>query len=102
MVCILRGMSSNQSSLQFGSPLKKQNNWDAWVAPSIKHPTLDFGSDHDLMVCGIELHVRLCADSVELAWDSLSPSLCSSRLRMCSLPLKINVKRNKEQCSGYS
>ena len=47
----------------------------ARVAQSVKHPTLDFGSDHDLMVHGIEPHMGLCADSMEPAWDSLSPSL---------------------------
>ena len=41
----------------------------------VKFPTLDFGSGHDLMVCEIEPQVGLCADSVEPAWDFLSPSL---------------------------
>ena len=45
------------------------------MAQPIKHPTLDFGSGHDLTVREIEPHVRLCADSAEFAWDSLSPSL---------------------------
>ena len=34
-----------------------------------KHPTLDFGSGHDLMVCEIEPHVGLrtqCGDSLPL------------------------------------
>ena len=47
----------------------------AWVAQSVKCPTLDFGSGHDLMVDGIEPRIGLSADSVEPAWDSLSPSL---------------------------
>ena len=41
----------------------------------VEHPTLDFGSGHDLMVPEFEPHVGFCADSAELAWDSLSPSL---------------------------
>ena len=45
----------------------------AWVAQSVEHPTLDFGSGHDLVVRGIESHIRLCADGAEPAWDSLSP-----------------------------
>ena len=49
---------------------------DAWVAQSVKCPTLDFGSDHDLMVS--EMEPRVGALSAEPAWDSLSPSLCSS------------------------
>ena len=38
----------------------------------------DFGSGHDLMVCGFKPHVRLYADSTEPAWDSLSLSLSLS------------------------
>ena len=41
---------------------------------SVKCLTLDFGSGHDFMVHGIEPCDRLCAHSVEPAWDSLSPS----------------------------
>ena len=41
----------------------------------VKHLTLDFGSGHDLVVCGFEPHVGLCADGVEHAWDLLSPCL---------------------------
>ena len=37
--------------------------------------TLGFGSGRDLTVCEFEPRVRLCADSAEPAWDSLSPSL---------------------------
>ena len=44
----------------------------AWRAQSVKHPTLDFGSGHDLRVNGIDPCVRLCTDSMEPAWDSLS------------------------------
>ena len=46
----------------------------AWVAQSVEHLSLDFGSGHDLTVCDIEPHVGLCADSAEPAWDSLSAS----------------------------
>ena len=45
------------------------------MAQSVKHPTLDLGSGHDLTVHGIEPRVELCADSMDLAWDSLSASL---------------------------
>ena len=47
----------------------------AWVAQLAKHLTLDFGSGHDLMVREFKPQTGLCADSVEPAWDSLSPSL---------------------------
>ena len=42
------------------------------MAQSVKCPTLDLGSGHDLMVREFELCVGLCADSVEPAGDSLS------------------------------
>ena len=47
---------------------------------SVTHPTPDFGSGHDLAVCGFEHHFGLCANSIEPAWDSLylSLSLCPS------------------------
>ena len=42
------------------------------MVQSIKHLTLDFGSSHDFTVREFEPHIRLCADSAEPAWDSLS------------------------------
>ena len=35
----------------------KKHSGGAWVAESIKRSTLDFGSGHDLMVCGIQHHI---------------------------------------------
>ena len=58
----------------------------AWVAQLVKHQTLSFGSRHDLTVNETELHVKLCTDSTESAWDSLSPSLSAPPLTH----LKIN------------
>ena len=55
------------------------------MAQSDEHPTLDFGSGGDPMVCEFEPHVGLCADSTEPAWDSLSLSLCLSPACACSL-----------------
>ena len=48
---------------------------DAWMPQLVKCLTLDFGSGHDVKVCGFEPHVSFCADSVEPAWNSLSPFL---------------------------
>ena len=45
------------------------------MAELVKCPTLDFDSGHDLTVREFETGVRLCADSMEPAWDSLAPSL---------------------------
>ena len=45
------------------------------MAQSVKCLTLDFGSGHDLTVGEFEPCIELSADSMELAWDSLSPFL---------------------------
>ena len=50
-------------------------SWGAWMAQSVKHLTLDFGSGHDLTVPGFKPCVRLYTDSAEPAWDCLSLSL---------------------------
>ena len=41
------------------------------MTQSVKHPTLDYGSGHDLTVCEFESHMGLCADSMDPAWNSL-------------------------------
>ena len=48
------------------------------MAQSVKRPIVDFSSGRDLTICEIEPHVGLCADSVELAWDSFPTSLSAS------------------------
>ena len=61
------------------------------MAQWVKHPTLELGSGHDLMVHGFQPHIGLCDDSMEPAWDSLSPSLSAPPLLTLSLSLsKIN------------
>ena len=65
----------------------ESRSWGAWVAQSVKHPTLDLSSGHDLTVCEFEPHIRLHADSVEPAWDSLSPSLSAPPPLALSLSL---------------
>ena len=62
------------------------------MAQSVKHPTLDFGSGHDLMVRELEPHIGLGADRAETAWDSLS--LCSSPT--CGLSLSLSQKKKKK------
>ena len=64
------------------------------VTQSVEHPTLDFGSGHDLAV-GVGLH----ADNVEPGWDFLSPSLSLSapplltRVHTCSLSLSLKINK---------
>ena len=68
----------------------------AWVAQSVKYPTLGLGSGHDLTVRGIEPHVGLHAGSGARLGFSLSGptpimlSLCLSVSLSLSLSLKIN------------
>ena len=56
------------------------------MAHLVKHLTLDFDSGHDLTILEVQLHVGLCADIAESAWDSLSLLLPYSH----SLFLKIS------------
>ena len=61
------------------------------VQASVKHPTLGFGSGHDLMVCEFEPHVGLCADGASLLGIvSLPLSLCPSPTLALSVSIKIN------------
>ena len=57
---------------------KRHISWVAWVVQLVKHLTLDFSSGHGLMVHEFKLRIRFCSDDVELAWNSVSPSLCPS------------------------
>ena len=57
---------------------------------SVKCPTLDFSSGHDLTVGGIDLCIGLCADSVESAWDWDSLSHCLSAPPLLALSQKID------------
>ena len=67
------------------------------MAQSLKHPTLNFGSGHDLMVYKFKPLIGLCTDSVEPALDSLSPSLPAPPLCACSLArsLSLSLSLNK-------
>ena len=64
------------------------------MAQSVEHLTLDFSSGHDLMVHGIEPHVRLCAQSAKPAWNSLSPSF-SAPPRACMRARALSLSQNK-------
>ena len=44
------------------------------MAQLVKCLTLDLGSGHDVTVGEIKPCIKLCTDSVEPAWDSLSPT----------------------------
>ena len=78
-VTVSRSMSSRPAS---GSVLTARS-LEPWVAQLVEHPTLDFGSGHDLTVREFEPNIRLCAYRTEPAWDSLS--LCPSPARARSL-----------------
>ena len=62
------------------------------MAQLVKQLTLDFSSGHNLKFHEITPQVGLWADSVEPAWDSLSPSLFAPPL----LSLKINKHIKKK------
>ena len=72
-----------------GRPKQEQTILGAWVAQRVKCPTLDFHSGRDLVVC----EFRLCGDSTEPAWDSLSPSLSAPHLLLLSLSLSLSLSK---------
>ena len=70
----------------------------AWVAQSVKHPSLGFSSVRDLTVHEFEPHIRLCTESAETAWDFLF----YMHLLTLSVSQKINIKifffKNYDTC----
>ena len=62
----------------------------------VRRPSLDFGSGHDLKVCVFEPRLGLCADSVEPAWDFLSPSPSASPPLACAHVHTLSLFQNKE------
>ena len=69
---------------------QKINLRGPWVAQSVKCPTIDFGSGHDLTVHEFEHHTGLHSDSAEPAWDSVSLPLCLPH--PCSLSVSLSQK----------
>ena len=67
--------------------------WLSWLNVQL----LISSSGHDLTVCGIEPHVGMCTESVEPAWDPLSPSFPASLPCTCAffLSLSLNTKKLK-------
>ena len=69
------------------------------MVQSVKCPTLDFGSGHDLMVCRIKACIRLGTDRVDPAWNSLS--LCPCPAGVLALPLQVNKHLERKKCENY-
>ena len=63
------------------------------MAQSVKRPTLEFSSGHDLAVGEFEPPAGLCTDDAELPWDFLTLSV-SPLLSLSLPPLKINTLEN--------
>ena len=55
------------SSFAHQEALKTGFAWGAWMAQSVKHPTLGVSSGHDLTLRGIKPRLGLHVDSVEPA-----------------------------------
>ena len=58
------------------------------MAQLVEHLALDFGPGHDLTVHEIRPCVKLCADSMETAWDS--PSLLLSLTLSCAFSISLS------------
>ena len=63
------------------------------MAQSVKRPTLDIGSGHDLTVCGFEPHARLRTDSAEPACDSVCPAFSAPPLLALSLFFSLSLSK---------
>ena len=86
-MCVLEGLNQLLSSFSasypcfciplcdVGAGTLNHISGGAWVAQSVKHLTLGFGSGHDLTVCEFESSVRLHTNETETPSDGLSPSL---------------------------
>ena len=68
---------------------KMDEGYGACVAQSVKVQLLGFHSGHDLVVLEFKLHIRLCTDISEPAWDSLSFPLSASP------PLALSLSQNE-------
>ena len=68
----------------------------AGVAQSVECLTLDFGSGHDLTAHEFKPCVGLCTDSMEPAWDFLSPLSASFSLSLFLFQKQINKYLKKE------
>ena len=72
------------------------------MVQSVKRPTLDFGSGHDLTVCGIEPHTGLHADSARSLLLILSLRLSMPLPCLGLLFLKVNkLKKIKNLWSEW-
>ena len=72
-------IKNTQLLLQFKAPFGRLGGSVGWAC--------DFGSGHDLTVCGFKPRVGLCADSSEPASDSVSPPLSAPPPLMLCLSL---------------
>ena len=79
-------------------PTRKSHYWGTCVAQSVECETQLRSQSQG---CGIKPHVGLCTDSVEPAWDSLSPiSLCPSPALSPSLKNKYTLKKKSHTIIG--
>ena len=69
------------------------------MALSVGHPTLGFGSGHDVVICEFEPHIALCAVITEPALDPLPPLPRPSPTRALSFSLKNKHKKKKKKKS---
>ena len=63
---------------------------------SVRHPTLDFSSGHDLTVLELEPHVGLCTVSARSLLRILSPSLSVPTSLMLSLSFSLKINKLKK------
>ena len=68
------------------------------MAQWVKHPTLNFGSGHNLTGCEFKPYVGLFTDSAGPAWDSPSlPFSAPFPLMLCLSQNKQTLKKKKDK-----
>ena len=80
---------------------ENEREWGTWVAQSMKRQTLDFGSGHDLMVCGFESRSG-SALTVGSLLGVLSPSLPLPVSHVLSLKNKHQKKKKRTVSNDIS
>ena len=85
------------SEIMTWAEIKSQKLKGIWVVQWVKQPTFGFslGLGHDLIVCEVEVHMGLCADSAEPAWDSPFLPLSLSLPPCLSLSLSLSLSVSK-------
>ena len=75
--------------------IRNKKRGAAFMAQSVKHLALDFGSGQDLMVRGSETPIKLFTDGEKSAWDFLSLPVSLPLPSSCKHVRALSLSQNK-------